>query len=368
MTTIKTVSIGAVVWVVVCTCTSVMAQECLRVESVPPKVTVTLKGAEYRSLVAPGQYCSLVPGRTYRVTASLDRFESRGLKLRLPEDGGQVHFSGDRAGRVGRSVVIPGWGQGSMGYAANAFEAVLSVGGSGLKFWQSRDRYLTAKREYERHSWLADNATSENVRIREVAETNRFRNNAELYRDDSYVVAGILGWQMLANVAETYLLARPPGAEILEDGTVQLRIPERTGFRAAVRSLFFPGLGQKYNGDHGRAVLFQFGTMVCAMFAADYRLEYRLEESGYVSAMERFRTATDVVEKERALNESRAYAASRDERQRDMYVYVGGAGVLWLLSVIDAAANGGRGEEPGFFGMETSYRSGTARGGVVVRF
>ncbi|MDH3198511.1 MAG: hypothetical protein OEO21_09765, partial [Candidatus Krumholzibacteria bacterium] len=108
---------------------------CLRMDTMPPRATLTLERGLLASSVAPGVYCGLEAGTAYRVVAWMPSYEQRFFKVTVRPNGERAGISGVRTGYVSRAL-IPGWGLGALGYKGSAAYAIGSIGVGGLNVLQ----------------------------------------------------------------------------------------------------------------------------------------------------------------------------------------------------------------------------------------
>lgn len=340
------------------------AQDCLRVDTNPPASTLTLERGTYLSASAPTAYCSLEPGLSYRLRVSRANHESRAVKLKVHADG-RTSFSGDRLSYFIRSLV-PGWGQAALGYRGRAFMAVSNATVAGLVSYQAWRDWDDTKRERDVYAELSAAATTQEQSELYAARSQHLDRNADAHRE-AFIARGALGgWWYLGNLFETVYLAAPPSRRSGEDGVVVLGIPKRSGTRAFFQSFLWPGMGQFYKRNYGRAFFFQAGVMASALFTVDRKLLYDLRDIDYKLSVRALENAQTESERDRL----RALAASnweaREDRRRQFYGWAGVTGGIWLLNVLDVIFSGTKGEFPGRFKLEATYRSGTAYTGFKV--
>ena len=179
------------------------------------------------------------------------------------------------------------------------------------------------------------------------------------------------GWIYAGNLFETVLLSSPPKAITTEGSTFRVEIPKRSRPRAALRSIFFPGLGQKYYGNHAKGLFFQTTFIVLSYYTLDAKMRYDL-------ATVEYNLAYDLYDQNKQSGSVAQIAASqidaknkfeiKDDKKRDMYVFAFSAGAIWLLNVLDAIVFGDLGEQPERLEFDTSYQSATIRTGLRVNF
>jgi len=332
----------------------VIAQDCLRVESDPPLSTITVGAATLTSTIAPGTYCTLQRGLTYTLTTSSPNHETRTIKFSLSESDGTPSFSGNWLQYMSSSAVLPGWGQASMGHPGRSGEAFFSVFIGGLKTWQSWGWYDRAKRDYEFYQLALDQATTvpEQEQFRDQAEIARA--GAEAHQEHLWYTLGFTAYWYLGNLWETLLLSAPAKTTKLDNGAVLIKIPRRSKKRAALQSLFYPGMGQKYNGDNGKGFLYQTSFFICGFYVLDRRLQYQLRDAEYQLSYQKFQDADTASEKADLRVQTAVLWDSREEKRKSMYKFAIVGSAVWLISLIDATVFGGATELPNKFEPDTS--------------
>ncbi len=320
-------------------------KECVRVEA-PQLTTLTLRSSVIVSSRAPGVFCTLDEGRQYRLTVSRPNHESRHLNLRYRADGSGADVGGIRTGMLLKSAILPGWGQRELGKPTRSLESFSYSVFAGFKFAQAYKDF-TGERD-RRDNYIAQRdaaeTQSEAERLDELAYRSALATDAldrNLLR-----VGGFAGWVYAYNLAETWLLSSPPKVTNRSATSLTVDVPKRSGMRAAVRSAFFPGLGQKYNNSPVKAFLIQGGFVATAMFALDAKMKYDLAEAELDNANKRFATAADVNEQAQWRQEATRAFGAREGHGDDLkrYLLIGGA--VWALGVVDAArSTGGRWRE-----------------------
>lgn len=336
-------------------------------DTVPPRATVTLDRGLLASAIAPGIYCGLEPGSTYRVSAWMPNYEGRSFKVTIRPNGERTGISGMRSAYLSRALV-PGWGLGALGYKGSAAYAVGSVAISGLSALQRYKHWSAEKDARDVYVELLDFADTQE----QVAELQKridlHQRNVDVHEENMIYAAAFAGWWYLGSIVETGYLASPPRAKALDAENVEVRLIRRSGWRAGILSFFFPGTGQRYNGNYGRALLLQGGFLVTGLFALDRKLLYDLRKVDYDLAYQDFLDAPTEDDRLRAQLIARLKWEGMEKRRKEMVGWAIASGAVWLINVVDAAVSGGKEAWPNRFDMETSYRAGTVRTGFRVRF
>jgi len=341
---------------------------CVRIEAEPPGATIVLRHQAGVSASAPASFCALEPGREYKLTVMRPDFEVRTLKFSFPEYGKPTQFSGIRIGTLVQSMVLPGWGQKSLGESARTFETIAVLTAGGFKIAQAYSDYDAARDKREALAQAVIDADTEEMLEALSAEAERTGKVANAHRDNTLRTVALTGYEYLQNLVETFLLAAPPKAERLEGSNFKVTTPGKSRSRAAVQSMFFPGMGQRYVGNGGRGFLFRAGFMVVALYWIDAMFQYDIAKIDYDLAYQEFQSATSVEEREAARVVANAQHEIVADREHDAYEFAVAAGALWLAGVIDAVATGGTGNETGRVEFDSSYRAGMVRAGLRVTF
>jgi hypothetical protein len=344
-------------------------QQCIRVESEPPSATLAVRNGTSISKGSPADFCTLQPGFQYGLTVSRKGYEKRTLKFHFSDFGQPPKFSGVWQWMVFRSVVLPGWGQASMGYKARTFETAALLITDGFKVYQVWKHYDRTNTRYNAAVVLAETAESQEELERWTAVAHKLARDTNAYRKSVWLTAGLGAWVYLRNVLETYLLSAPPKATRLEGSDFKVAIPRRTTTRAVMRSLFFPGLGQQYAGHGGRAFIFHTGVFVLSLFTIDAKLRYDLAQVNYDLAIEAYNKANSVDEKQALVLDIALLKDGVEKRKDEMYAFAASTGLLWLTNVLEALASGGGGDvRDDRFEITSSYYDSTVRSGVLIRF
>ena len=317
------------------------AQRCVRIEADPPLATVTLSSGAVVSQSTPADFCNLQPGLTYELTLFRPGFETRMLKFSFSDFGQPPDFSGKWPWMVGRSVLLPGWGQMSLGQAGRTLETWTLLIADGFQVWQVYKDYTETRSNYDNMRVLAEDAKTQAQLEEYTLRTNKLAGDANAYRESVILTAALGGWVYLHNVVETYLLSASPGTTRLEASDFKVTTPRKSAGRAVLRSLFFPGLGQRYAGHGGRAVLFRSGIFVLALFTIDAKLRYDLALVDRNDAATRYNNASSVAEREALVPELVTRQESVEERKDRVIAFIAATGALWLANVFEAWGSGG---------------------------
>lgn len=117
---------------------------------------------------------------------------------------------------------------------------------------------------------------------------------------------------------------------------LNITLSPRTRYKAAARSLFIPGWGQKYSEKGSKGFLFQLGLFGAglAYLITDHDFQWKYDD--YLDRRQEYNAATTYVEQERTytrMAEAKKSAWEAEETRR----FTIGLGVgLWALNVIDA--------------------------------
>jgi hypothetical protein len=344
-------------------------ESCVLVESKPANSTITVRGSIATSAAAPATFCALELDLEYMLTAWTPGYERRSIKFRVKQFGEPVDFNGRRLGSISRSMVLPGWGQKSLGEGTRAIiEHTTFVVVGGFKILQSYRWYKDQRDKYDFYTEIGLNATEQQI-IEEASErAHKAAMDANVYRENTILTAAVTGWAYLDNLFEVYLLAAPPRRTKLGGSNFSVQIPKRTKLRAFYRSLFFPGMGQKYNGSIFRAVFYKSTFYILAFFTLDAKMRYDLAVVDYNLAREDFKNADSVQEMDEAKADVLVKYKGVEDREDTMYVFAISTGAVWLVNVIDAWVSGGKEEATNRFGVETGLSSSSVRTGLVFRF
>jgi hypothetical protein len=330
------------------------AQQCVNFQALPENASLIVRGARSFASGSPGTFCSLEPGVNYRLTMAHPGYETRNLKLRLNAEG-EVDISGVWAGPMFRSTLVPGWGQYTTGNKVRGSWAFIIGAGSGAYLLWSYVDYQDARDNYDSIVGLAESATTqaELLALQEAAALQAA--DANVKRSHYQDVLIMTAYIHVSNIAEAYLLARPPKASV--DGSViSLEVAPKTRTKATVRSILFPGLGQKYMGNHGRGWFFQSLFLGVGVWAIEERQDYLSAQKEYEFDQQQLDNASTISEIEAArleAEESWDKAQKRERRRNWSYIALGTA---YLWNVIDASFVGEPSSRGGKIGFETSFR------------
>jgi hypothetical protein len=321
------------------------AQPCLKVDCEPKPSTITVRSQFVMSQTAPGDFCNLQPGRQ-------------------PAD-----FSSIWPGMVGRSAILPGWGQKSMGQGSRSLETWVLLITDGFKVWQVYQDYSHTKNQYDNMKALTEASETQQEAEDRAMLTNKLAEDTNAYRESLILTAAVGGWIYLHNVVETYLLSAAPKVTRAEGSDFKVTTPKKSASRAALRSLFFPGLGQRYAGHGGRGFLFRSGVFVLALFTIDAKLRYDLAVADKNYTVTQFNDAQSVSEREAMIPEMLTRQKSVEDRKDRTIAFAVATGCLWLANVFEAWGSGGG--ETGYtdrFETSMTYRNSTFYQEVRFRF
>jgi TM2 domain-containing membrane protein YozV len=341
----------------------------LRIDSSPQPATVSVKSEFLVSQSTPGNFCDLQPGLTYKLSVFRRGFETRYLKFSFSDYGQPPDISGIWLGMVGRSAVLPGWGQKTMGQASRSLETWVLLIADGFKVWQVYQDYSHAKSQYKNMKVLTQASETQQEAEDRALRTNKLAQDTNAYRENLILTAAVGGWVYLHNVVETYTISASPKTTKTEGSDFKVSIPKKSAGRAALQSLFFPGLGQRYVGHSGRGFLFRSGVFVLALFTIDAKLRYDLAVSDRNHFVTQFNNTTSVPGREAMLPEMLIRQESVESRKDRTIAFAAATGLLWLANVFEAWGSGG-GESDDLDRLETSttYRNSTVYQEIRFRF
>ncbi len=349
------------VWSIVAVAAAPAAgQRCVRIEADPYQATVTVTNGSIVSQSTPADYCDLQPGLTYKLTVFRHGFEKRTLKFSFSDYGQPADISGIWAGMVGRSVVLPGWGQKAMGHGSRSAETWSLLIVDGFKISQVYNDYTHTRSQYDNMVVLLKVAETQQEVDERALRVEKLAMDTNAYRRSLIATIAVGGWVYLHNVVETYLLAAAPGSTRLEGSGFKVTTPKKSANRGALRSLFFPGLGQRYAGNSGRGLLFRWGVFVLALYTIDAKLRYDLAVSDRNVAVLEYNNATSVPERVALLPEVVIQTTSVEERKDSLTAFAVATGCVWLANIIDAwGSGGGEATHTDRFETSTTYRNST---------
>jgi hypothetical protein len=110
----------------------------------------------------------------------------------------------------------------------------------------------------------------------------------------------------------------------------------RTRFDAALRSMVFPGLGQRYNGSGTKAGLMALGGIAAVGLVVYEQDRYLESVAEFNKARAWYDTANTVQEQNEFFQEQEARFADSEDRYRDRNTTVAIAATYWGLSVLDS--------------------------------
>jgi len=331
------------------------AQDCVRIESSPERASVTFKEAITVSALTPGPLCGLAPGRQYLMSVSRSGYEKRFNKIIFP--GGlnqQPQVSGVRLGMTARSL-LPGWGQGKLGYIDRTVEAAMFVGVSLLKFNQAYRWYDRENDNYDKALLQLALADTPAGKVNAAKRLNVQAQQTNIYQDYMWMTVAFGGWEYARNIFETVWLAWPAKTGALGAGEFSVTIPRASKKRAGIQSLLFPGMGQHYNGSHVKGFLFHSAVYTLGLFAIDNWRRYELAKINYdlaLTALEGAETSDEA--KILQLIANRQYDGMKNIEYQ-LYAFTIASGAAWVWSVVDAVMYGGKVKKSDRFSLDTSY-------------
>ena len=163
-------------------------------------------------------------------------------------------------------------------------------------------------------------------------------------------------------------MAQPPKITQTSDFGYTVKIPLQSRTRAALRSMFFPGLGQKYYGKTGKGVLFKSGFYILVWFTLDRKRMYDQAKINYELSVDRLYDATSVEERNRILVESAVLYDGMKTKEEMMYYWALGTGAVWLVNVLDAIILGGSSESESRVQFNSAFAKSQSRIGLSVSF
>jgi hypothetical protein len=294
------------------------------------------------------------------LTVSRVGYEKRLLKFSFSDYNQPCDFSRVWPWMVGRSAVLPGWGQATMGHGGRAAETWSLLIVDGFKVWQVYKDYTDSKSKYDDLLVLTEVSETQEQLEERAARTNKLAGDTNAYRESLILTAAVGGWVYLHNVVESYLLSAAPKTTRLEASDFKVSTPKKSANRAALRSLFFPGLGQRYAGNTGRSVLFRWGVFVLALFTIDAKLRYDLAVVDRNATVTRYNNASSVPERQALAPELVIRQESVETRKDRTIAFAVATGALWLANVFEAwGSGGGEPKRADRFEMSTTYRNST---------
>ena len=341
------------------------AETCVTFESDTKAVSFNVIGERMFRGVGPIRFCDAVPDKKYGIVIEGRGYETRSFKFTLKADN-SIDVSGNRLNYVSRSAVLPGWGQWKLGHTDAGGWAFTLTAGSLVYLGYAAYEYVSAKDELDTIESNLMNATS----VSEIEQYGDLRSAQSLAVDTQQqhlIEVGVFaGYIYVNNLVETWLWATPPKTTV-DGNTVRISTPEKSNTRATFRSLFFPGLGQKYIGSATKGYLFQTAFLAAGVGVIESRLDYREAQDSYalwIAELEDAENADDIEDIRQGAEEAWDNVLRKERHRNAWYI---AAGSIWLLNVLDAMfSNTLENEAPGFF--ETSLSGKTIRTGVNVRF
>jgi hypothetical protein len=343
-------------------------QQCIVIETDPTPATVLLRHSIGISAASPATFCTLEPGLQYYLIISRPGFETRGVKMKIREDGKTPVFKGFRMRMVGRSIFVPGLGQRTLNVKGRIFESVAFLTVAGLRTYQAYKDYSDIKERYDFYEKLMEVSDEQGQKSRIAEPMQKAAMDSNTMREYTWLTAGTAAWLYTENLVESFLLAQPPGIDQTTDFGYKAHIPRRSRTRAALRSAFFPGLGQKYYGKTFKGLLFKAGFYTLVWFTLDRKRKYDMARNDYELSVQRFENADTKEQRQRILLESLVLYDGMKNWEDNMYYWAIGAGALWLVNVVDAAVLGGTTEADSRVQFSSAFSPTQSRIGLSFRF
>jgi TM2 domain-containing membrane protein YozV len=342
-------------------------QRCATFEAVPSTASLTIGGSATRSSGSPATFCGLGGDSRYRISIAAPGYETRSLNFSL-NDNNTISLSGGSFGLIGRSLLIPGWGQFSMGRPLRGTWAFALTAAAGADLVRTYYDYEDEKDKIDVIAKALESATTQQQREaleeRLLVQSNH-SNVAKDHYTDTFMFAAYVH---ASSVLETFFLSRPAKIVSVDGSVVNISTTRMTGTRAAIQSALVPGLGQKYMGRHFKGTFYQTVFLTGAVLAIQARKEYRTAEDDYDLSRRRLSMATTPTE---LLLEREGvglrWADLRDkERTRDI-TYIATASI-WFINLLDAALISKPDTREGRLGFDTSYNGSSVEAGLTWRY
>jgi hypothetical protein len=348
---------------------TVVAQEqCLVFETDPAPATVSLRYSIGVAAPSPATFCTLVPGQQYFLIISRPGYEARGIKMKLDAIGEPPKFKGFRLRMVSRSMILPGWGQRTMRVNGRILESIAFLSVAGFRTYQGYLDYRDVKDRYDVYEGLAK-VTQDQEKIKEfVAPMQKAAMDSNALREYTLLTGATAVWLYTENLVESFLLAQPPKMSQTTDFGYMAKIPRQSRTRAALRSMFFPGLGQKYYGKTWKGVLFKSGFYTLVWFTLDRKRMYDQARINYELSVGRLQDATSGEDRNRILFESAVLYDGMKTKEDMMYYWAIGTGAVWLINVLDAAISGASSENESRVRFSSGFGREQSRIGLSVSF
>lgn len=274
------------------------------------------------------------------LTASGAGVESQRGQVRvgLDELGSQITSYGRPSSGTAlrRSLVFPGFhqlrihetGKGLLMGVAGATSAGMLIW-SELKYRSASDDTDTARRAFEASGVLA-----ERIALQRVLSDRREDENRAVDRRNLALIALGAAWGVSA--IDALLFAPDFEVRQVDANSLTIGMRPKTRVDAAVRSMVFPGLGQRYNGESTKAGLVAVGGLAAAGLVFYKQDRYLDSVAELNKSRARFESATTVAEQNEFFLEQEARFADSEDRYRDRNTAVAIAATYWGLSVLDA--------------------------------
>jgi TM2 domain-containing membrane protein YozV len=343
------------------------AEECLKVESKPRQATIRVKGLKLSSSVAPATFCQLIPTSTYKLGIEKTGYETRWAKLTIDPSRGKASVSGNRMTHMLKSSLLPGYGQISNGNTGRGVTSFFAVAGLGIWAAISYADYYDRKDDAERSSTLA--ALARTLEVKKEFEMKYWWDSraANASRDRALYSLALTAHAYLSNLVETCLLSMPPNKISSSDMSLTLGTPKKSMLRTVSRSVFFPGMGQKYLGHHFKGVTYQVLFLVTAITAVELNQNYDIATLRYEQAVRQLADAsTDAERNIAALGVKRTWDDRRDKEKKRNAFY-GACAAVYVLNIFDAVFTQSV-HSKSTFKLTSSYGVSGARAGLTLRF
>ena len=255
----------------------------------PAGALVELKGEQTLRGHSP---ISLFPENQgdYRVRVEMARYETVYGSLSIRSRDGVLELAGAGASlrreRLFRSLLLPGSGQFREGRRQEGFFWGLTAFASGVTTLYLESRYRGAHEDFHESNTLLNGlfptapTGQGDDRVEYLSllhETFRLEARAEMTLRDRNYSLGALAVTWGLNLLDAALFHSSLNLREGSDRVVQIRLDEKSGKKAVLRSLFYPGLGQSYRGQKARGFLYSTAATAAATTALVSHLRYRGE-------------------------------------------------------------------------------------------
>lgn len=257
------------------------------------------------------------------------------VRFSLDETGSRVFSYGGVPFRqnLTRSVVFPGLSQfRTRQRAKGTLLATLGATGIGLTLWAQND-YRSAEDEA---ASLSDRIAAETdpATVASLSESLRAASaDAIRYRDRRNLALRATGVVWGVNLIDALVFTPRFQVQDVDQTSLTLSLRTRTRGRALFRSLVFPGLGQAYNGDHGKAIWVGAGGIAAASYLIWRQDDLDRADAGLVQAEARLAAIPDAENAARRDGRLRDVEDARRDRDHAVWIAAG----YWGLSLLDTA-------------------------------